>query len=193
MPSIQAPPAKSAGVSEADVGDGAALDTVIAGELVDIEQVGRVEHEALRVVVRQRTDADFVRPHDELRDRRDRLRGAAAGHQQRQAPLDAAAGMKRKAVDDGVRPSVVAIAVCPSDEEGVAAQGQNGVMTWPNGPMNLALPRNLFRRPNRRAGGAMKVRVTHTMNGSSSARVSDVRLDVNETSPPSTGSSAMRW
>src|SRR5687768_15157971 len=58
----------------ADIGTAAAFGAVPAGELVDPEQVCVVEHEALRVLVRQASNHLFVRPHDDLRDRLDRLR-----------------------------------------------------------------------------------------------------------------------
>ena len=45
------------GVLDADVGAAAAFDAVPAGELVDLEQVGVVEHQALRVFVGQLADA----------------------------------------------------------------------------------------------------------------------------------------
>ena len=60
-------------VLNADVGAAAAFDAVPAGELVDLEQVGVVEDQALGILVRQLADAGLVRPHDDLRDRLDGL------------------------------------------------------------------------------------------------------------------------
>jgi hypothetical protein len=62
------------GVLNAGVQPRAAFDAVPAGELVHAEQIAVVEDQALRVFVRQLADLRFVRPHDQLGDRLDRLR-----------------------------------------------------------------------------------------------------------------------
>ena len=62
------------GVGQPVIGAAAALDPVPAGELVDLEQIGVVEDQALRILVRPPADLRFVRPRDHLGDRLDGLR-----------------------------------------------------------------------------------------------------------------------
>ena len=64
---------------DADIGAAAALDAVLAGELVDAEQIAGVEDQALRVFVGQLAGLGLVRTDDDLRDRLDR-RGAPGLH-----------------------------------------------------------------------------------------------------------------
>ena len=57
--------------------------------LFDAEQVAVVEDQALRVFVRQLADLRLVRPHDELRDRLDRLRAPRLHADERIAVFEA--------------------------------------------------------------------------------------------------------
>ena len=65
------------GILQADVGARARLDAVVARELVPIEQVGVVEHEALGVLVGQVVLPDAVLPRDDLADGLDDVRAIA--------------------------------------------------------------------------------------------------------------------
>ena len=55
-------------VAHANIGAGAGLDAVVTGELVDVEQDGVVENQALRVLVGnlRLIDADRIGPADDL-------------------------------------------------------------------------------------------------------------------------------
>ena len=82
------------GIANADIGAGAGLDAVVSGELVDVEQDGVVEDEALRIFVRdlRLIDADRVRPADDLGDRLEDMGDAAGRADERIAILRAADG-----------------------------------------------------------------------------------------------------
>src|SRR6185503_18986506 len=76
-------------VLNASVQSCAALDAVPAGELVDAEQVAVVEHQALRVLVRQLADAHLIRPDNKLGDWFDRLRAPGMHADERVAIFEA--------------------------------------------------------------------------------------------------------
>ena len=65
------------GVLQADVGARAGLDAVVAGELVPLEQVGVVEHEALGILVGQVVLPHAVLAGDDLADGLDDVRAVA--------------------------------------------------------------------------------------------------------------------
>src|SRR4029078_1105448 len=60
---------KRPGVLEADISARATFDTVVARELITLEKIGRIEHEALRIFVRKRAGKPFVRSCIDLDDR----------------------------------------------------------------------------------------------------------------------------
>src|SRR5208283_4703387 len=80
------------GILEAVVQPRAALDPVVAGELVPGEKVRLIEHEALGVFVGLDSGDDLIRPDDKLADRRDRLRAPGRAHGEGIAVFEADAG-----------------------------------------------------------------------------------------------------
>ena len=79
------------GVLESVIEPRAAFDPIVAGELVPGEQVRVVENKALRIFVGLDSRDDLVRPSDELRDRRNRLRPPGGRGRERIAVLKASA------------------------------------------------------------------------------------------------------
>jgi hypothetical protein len=68
-------------VAETEIGPRSTLDAVIAGELVAVEQRGRIEDEALRVLVRQTAGIFLVGADIDLSDRLDDV-AAVVGRQE---------------------------------------------------------------------------------------------------------------